>query len=69
MAVSARDTLATCTFLLAELSRLGYESDDNASRILEGVHFRKQQGRIHDLFVHVTMDNDAKCRIEMKSSD
>ncbi|MEZ5338715.1 MAG: hypothetical protein R3F46_10650 [bacterium] len=68
MAASGMDTLQTCTFLIAELGRLGYESDDNASRILEGVHYRKTQGRIRDLFVHVTMDNDGKCRVEMKSS-
>ena len=61
------DALKTATFLLGALGGLGYESDDNASRILEGVTLTKQQGRVHTLYVKVDLGSDDVCRVTLKA--
>ena len=64
---SSMDALKTATFLLGALGGLGYESDDNASRILEGVTLTKQQGRVHTLYVKVDLGSDDVCRVTLKA--
>ena len=65
-ALSSKDTLNTTTQLLATLAQLGYETEDNASRILEGVSYSKQTGQVRSLFIKVTMDTEEQCRVFLK---
>lgn len=66
-ALSGMDALGSATQILGALGNLGYESDDNASRILEGVTFSKQGGRVHSLFVKVDLGSDDICRVTLRA--
>ena len=66
-AISSDDLLETSKYLVSSLARLGYESGDNASRILEGVTYSKDSGKVRELFVKLTQDNDGKVRVILRS--
>ncbi len=64
---SSRDVLETCTWLLTRLAQLGYETDDNASRMLEGADYTKPRGKVRSLHLQVTLDNAGNCILTMRT--
>jgi hypothetical protein len=66
-AVSAWDTLRTSTYILDSLAKLGYETGDNASRILEGTVYTKPNGKIAEIDIRITLEKDDSCRVMIEA--
>lgn len=60
-ALSSWDVEQTTLWMLGELGRLGYTTDDNPSRILEGVEYAGQGDSFTILRVEVTSNNAGQC--------
>jgi hypothetical protein len=67
-ALSQKETTATCEWFLTEMARRGYGSEDNASRILEGLEFISEQAAYKRVWVKVSMNSSDQTTIEIKAN-
>ena len=66
-AISAWDTLTTTQWMIGKLAQLGYDSGDNASRILEGVDYSGSKNTEYDrIHVKVTLNGSDQCVLEIR---
>jgi hypothetical protein len=68
VALSGKDTTATCEWFLAQMQQRGYASEDNPSRILEGLDFTSSQAEFKLIRIKVTLNTDDQTLVEIKAS-
>lgn len=64
-ALSAWDTQQTSEWLLMEMERRGYTSEDNPSQILEGLAFSNAQARYQSVVVKAVLHASKQCTVEI----
>jgi hypothetical protein len=64
-ALSAWDTTRTSEWLLSEMERRGYTSEDNPSQILEGLAFTNTQAKYTSVIVKATLNQSEQCTVEI----
>jgi len=64
-ALSAWDTQRTSEWLLTEMERRGYTSEDNPSQILEGLTFTNAQAKYKSVVVKATQHRSDQCTVEI----
>ena len=67
--LSAWDAQQTTIWLVGEMARRGYESGDNASRILEGATYYHDKARFESIWLKVNLNTASQCSIEMIASE
>jgi hypothetical protein len=65
-ALSSWDVEQTVLWMLGELGRLGYTTDDNPSRILDGVEYAGQGDSFTMLRVQVTSNGAGQCIVSLE---
>jgi hypothetical protein len=66
-ALSPWDGTKTAEWLVARLGQLGYDSGDNASRILDGATYQKSGGAYHSLYVKLSLNTAEQCTVEYRA--
>jgi hypothetical protein len=57
----------TALWLVARLGELGYDSGDNASRVLEGAEFHRDRGTYRTLYVKLGLNTAEQCTVEYRA--
>jgi hypothetical protein len=66
--LAGRDTAGTAMWVLGRLKELGYATDDNPSRLLEGGTFAGE-GKYKSLYVKVTENTAGQCTVELAGTE
>ena len=69
VALSAWDTTDTATWMITWLAQRGYQSDDNPSRILEGVEYANAEAPYRTLWVQVTLNTADQCVVTIQATE
>jgi hypothetical protein len=66
-ALSSQDAGATSLWLIQRLGELGFSTDDNASRLLEGATYTKTGGDWQSVQVKVDLNTSEQCIVELRA--
>jgi hypothetical protein len=66
-ALSPWDAEKTALWLVGKLGELGYDSGDNASRVLEGATYAKGSGTYRSLYVKLSLNTSEQCTVEYRA--
>jgi hypothetical protein len=67
-ALSPWDAEQTALWLVGRLGALGYDSGDNASRVLEGATYTRQTGSYTSLYVKLSLNTAKQCTVEYRAT-
>jgi hypothetical protein len=67
-ALSPWNAEKTALWLVQRLGELGYDSGDNASRVLEGATYSKGSGGYRSLYVKLGLNTSEQCTVEYRAT-
>ena len=68
-ALSAWDTERTSIWMLSELAKLEYQTDQNPSEVLNGLECFSTERKYEKLTVTVTLNNSGQCLVRLAASE
>jgi hypothetical protein len=66
-ALSPWEAEKTALWLVGKLGELGYDSGDNASRVLEGAEYHRDRGTYRTLYVKLSLNTAEQCTVEYRA--
>jgi hypothetical protein len=68
-ALSRWDTQETAMWVLTQLSKMGYATNDNPSAVLGGAIYSSDSAKYKSIYVKVGMNNAEQCTVELRGSN